>query len=77
MSERDDYKYILLWQTKSNLLDVLAVGRGLFPRQTDEKTTAGLRGVALLQLEHVAARLADRGHLGDHRQVVDNKADLE
>jgi hypothetical protein len=46
------------------------------PRKADEEAARGLGGGALGQLEHVAAGLADRSHLGDHRKVVDHEADL-
>ena len=54
----------------------LAIGSSLFPRQADEKTSAGLSRVALEKLEHVAAGLGHGGHLGDDGQVVDDEGDL-
>lgn len=58
------------------LLDVLAVGGRLLPRQANQQASGGFRGVALQQLEHVAARLGHCCHFGDHGQVVDNKGHL-
>jgi len=58
------------------LLDVLAVGRGLFPGQADQQTARRLGGVALEKLEHVAAGLGDGGHLGDDWQIVDDEGDF-
>jgi hypothetical protein len=50
---------------------------GDIPGKTDEEPAAGLGRVALLELEHVAARLSHRRHLGDHRQVVDHEPNLD
>ena len=58
------------------LLDVFAERGRLLPREADEKPAARLGRVALQQLEHVAARLGHRRHLGDDRQVVDDEGDL-
>lgn len=58
------------------LLDVLAVGGRLLPRQAYQQASGGFGRVALQQLEHVAARLGHSCHFGDHGQVVDNKGHL-
>lgn len=57
-------------------LDVLAVGGGLFARQTDEQATRRLGGMSLEQLEHVAASLGHCGHLGYDGKIVDNEGDF-
>lgn len=58
------------------LLDVFAVGRGLFAWQADQESTGGLGGVSLQQLEHVPAGLGDCSHLGDDWKVVDDEGHL-
>ena len=59
-----------------NVWGYLAIGCSLLPRQADEESTTSLSRVALQQLEHVAARLGHAGHLGDHRQVVNDEGHL-
>ena len=54
----------------------LAVGCSLFSGEADEKSSGRLSGVTLEKLEHVAAGLGHRGHLGDDGQVVDDEAHL-
>ena len=54
----------------------LAIGSRLLPGQADEESSGRLCGVTLEELEHVAAGLGDRSHLGDDGQVVDDEAHL-
>ena len=42
----------------------------------DKSHTRRFCGMTLQQTEHVSARLADGGHLGDDWQVVDDEADF-
>ena len=54
----------------------LAIDSSLLPGQADEESSGRLCGVTLEELEHVAAGLGDRSHLGDDGQVVDDEAHL-
>jgi hypothetical protein len=58
------------------MFDYLAISCSLFSRKTDEEASAGLGGVTLEELEHVAASLGNGGHLGDDGKVVNHESNF-
>ena len=56
--------------------DFLAVGSSLFSRQANQKASRSFRCVALKESEHVSARFSHCSHLGDYRQIVNDKGDI-
>merc|ERR1739844_503937 len=58
------------------LFDVFAISSGLFPRQTNKKTSRGLSRMALQKLEHVSTFFGYSCHFGNDWQIVDDEGNF-